>query len=322
MWSNYVQPVTTAGQVETNTVNIVTTQAGLLTDIALNRFDEVTNGQVIGQVALFDEDQIKAEMSALESGAQLLDMKNQLVEWGKMDPAIMIKLEYLNQQTLLNVARVNFEQASNIVARDLDLMKPPGVAPITVAAYQADLAKLHALESEVNDRTKLVTQWNKDLEHIGPEATNVFARLASVVKFDVAQQQEQLRQLQKPIVLRAPISGKVTSVLHHAGERVPAGTAIISISSSRADRIVAYVRQPLNFRPKVGDVVSVRTRTMRRRTMDAQIVKIGTQLEPISPLFLPLAKMPVELGLPIALTLPQELDLLPGELVDLKISKN
>ena len=108
----------------------------------------------------------------------------------------------------------------------------------------------------------------------------------------------------------------------HAGERVSAGGPIITICSSQATRIVSYVRQPINYRPKLGDVVSVRTRTTRRRVSDAQIVKIGTQLEPISAIFLPMAKLPVELGLPIALALPPELDLLPGEIVDLKLSKN
>src|SRR5436190_5399880 len=60
MWSKYVQPVLIVGLVETNAVNVTTTQAGLLTTLAVNRFDEVTNGQVLGEVALFDADQLKA----------------------------------------------------------------------------------------------------------------------------------------------------------------------------------------------------------------------------------------------------------------------
>jgi len=47
-WSNFVQPVSIVGQVETNSVAIITTVPGLLTDLALNRFDEVTNGQILG----------------------------------------------------------------------------------------------------------------------------------------------------------------------------------------------------------------------------------------------------------------------------------
>jgi hypothetical protein len=108
-------------------------------------------------------------------------------------------------------------------------------------------------------------------------------------------------------------------VLHHSGERVPAGTTILVISSSRADRIVGFVRQPINYHPKVGDTATVRTRTTRRKTGNAQIMKVGAQLEPVNAMLLPVAKPVPELGLPIALTLPPELELLPGELIDIKI---
>src|ERR1051326_6407533 len=67
MWTTFVQPVSIVGMVETNAVNIATTTAGLLTELALNRFDEVTNGQVLGQVEPFDAEQINAEIKALES---------------------------------------------------------------------------------------------------------------------------------------------------------------------------------------------------------------------------------------------------------------
>jgi hypothetical protein len=78
----------------------------------------------------------------------------------------------------------------------------------------------------------------------------------------------------------------------------------------------------MNYHPKVGDVVNVRTRTTRRVSMDAQVVKVGTQLEPIGALLLPTIKTIPEIGLPIALTLPPELNLLPGEVVDLKLPRN
>jgi hypothetical protein len=187
--------------------------------------------------------------------------------------------------------------------------------------YMESVYKRDAFKSEVAGRTEVIARWKEELDHLGPMATNVFAQVDKVLKEDIQYQQEQLLQLQKPIVLRAPVAGKISALMYHAGERVPAGAVIITISSSKTDRIVAYVRQPINFRPKLGDMVTVRTRNTRRRTAEAQIVKIGTQLEPIGALLLPLAKTIPEIGLPIALTLPPELDLLPGEVVDLKLSR-
>src|SRR5436309_8201395 len=99
-WSNFVQPVSIVGQVETNSVAIITTQPGLLTQLALNRFDEVTNGQILGQIEVFDPEQTKAELAALASAASVVDAKAKVMEWGKLDNAIMIKLDMLAQQTL------------------------------------------------------------------------------------------------------------------------------------------------------------------------------------------------------------------------------
>src|ERR1041385_5287058 len=53
-WSTFVQPVSVVGLVETNSIAVITTSAGLLTGLEVNRFDEVTNGQVLGQADKFD----------------------------------------------------------------------------------------------------------------------------------------------------------------------------------------------------------------------------------------------------------------------------
>jgi len=319
-WSTLIQPISMVGMVETNTVTVMTAQAGLLTELTLNRFDEVTNGQVIGQIELFDADQIQAELTALGSRAALVGAEAELTEWGKLDNAIMIQLNLFNEYTLLETAKVKLNQASNVVEDDKKMTSQPGPSPIALALARAHLADYEGLRSEVAGRSKLIENWQKQLPHINEGGSNVIENLTKVLTADALNQQEQLRQLQKPILLKAPINGRISSVIHHAGERVPAGAPILTITSSRADRILAYVRQPISFHPKLGDVVTVRTRAGRRRTSEAQIIKVGSQLEPIGPILLPIAKPLPELGLPVALTLPQELDLFPGEIVDLQMA--
>ncbi len=316
MWTNYIQPVGIVGQVETNAVNVATTQAGLLTMLAVNRFDEVTNGQILGEVAPYDAEQIAAELAATASTINLLKARMDLSELGNVYAATQMRLSLDAQQTALNVARVNLELASNVVARDQELMKPPGV--VTPAQYELDVAKRNALKSEVVDRSKLAESWGKELDYLAPARTNIFSEMDRVTKDDMLKQQEQLRQLQKPIVLRAPINGKVSAVNHRSGERVMAGAPILTLTSGQAQHIVAYVRQPINYRPKLGDVLLVRTRTSRRKVSEAQVVQIGTELELISPMLIPIPKPLPEIGLPIALTLPPELNLLPGEIVDIR----
>ena len=320
MWTNFVQPVSMVGMVETNGVSVVTTQAGLLTDLVVNRFDEVTNGQVLGQVVPYDAEQMEAQLAATASTINVLKARMDLNELGNIYAAANMQLNLDAQRTILDMAKVSLAEAERQVEIDKKLFEGPKPI-ITQVTLNQHLAHRDSLKSEVENRTAMVEGWVRQLETLAPKRTNVFSEMDRIISEDIVKQQEQLRQLQKPIVLRAPISGKVTALNHRAGERVPSGAVILSISSSQAEKIVAYVRQPINFHPKLGDTVTVRTRSTRRRSAEAQVLRVGLQMEPIASLLLPIGKPAPETGLPIALTIPPELNLLPGEVVDLKLSK-
>jgi hypothetical protein len=69
--------------------------------------------------------------------------------------------------------------------------------------------------------------------------------------------------------------------------------------------------------------VQVRTRGPHRETGAAKVLEIGTQLETIAPALLPPIKFAnVELGLPLGISLPANLKIRPGELVDLTLLPN
>src|ERR1051326_4197198 len=244
LWTNFVQPVAIVGMVETNAVNIVTTQAGLLTTLAVNRFDDVTNGQVIGEVAPYDPEQLKAELAAIASTAAVKDAQAGVLEWGKLDNAIAMRLNLIAHQISVDAARIKFVQASNVVAIDERLRVGTNYV-VTDAAYQAHLADREALKTEWLAQAKTVQLSTNALDHIEGVASNIFAHLDLTLKEDVLKQQKQLLELQKPLVFKAPIDGKITAVLNRAGERVVAGAPLVTISSTRAQQIVAFVRQPI-----------------------------------------------------------------------------
>jgi multidrug efflux pump subunit AcrA (membrane-fusion protein) len=121
--------------------------------------------------------------------------------------------------------------------------------------------------------------------------------------------------------LLAPIDGIVSAVLHREGESVPAGEAVVTISALSADRIIAYVRQPLNFEAKADLPIEVRARSVHRAIGTGKILAVGTQLEPISGQLLPSRPgggSTIEYGLPIMVSIPPGLKVLPGEIVDLR----
>jgi hypothetical protein len=74
--------------------------------------------------------------------------------------------------------------------------------------------------------------------------------------------------------------------------------------------------------PKPGMPVQVRSRSQQRRAAMARVIDVGTQMEAITPTLLTSASggMPrPENGLPVLVSLPPDLKLMPGEIVDLII---
>ena len=80
------------------------------------------------------------------------------------------------------------------------------------------------------------------------------------------------------------------------------------------------MRPPMSDPPKVGARVEVRTRGSRREIGVASVIEVGAQVEQIAPALLgPVKLANLELGLPISISVPAELKIMPGELVDLTI---
>ena len=97
-----------------------------------------------------------------------------------------------------------------------------------------------------------------------------------------------------------------------------AGNPIVVITPLHSDRIIAYVRQPMNFVPKVNDSVQVRRQTFRRETGSGKVAEVGTQMERVDPsLFVGSSVKVIDMALPFLIRLEDNrLNLAPGERVD------
>jgi hypothetical protein len=112
----------------------------------------------------------------------------------------------------------------------------------------------------------------------------------------------------------------VNVIYHRSGEAVTAGEPIVAIATYNSVRIIGYLRPPIYDEPKLGTRVEVRTRGPRRQVGSANVVEIGAQLEPVAPALVGAFKVAnVELGLPISISLPPNLKIRPGEVVDLTL---
>ncbi len=116
--------------------------------------------------------------------------------------------------------------------------------------------------------------------------------------------------------LRAPFDGRTGLVSVSPGEAVTAGQSLITLAAPRGDRIICYLRQPLSVKVSTNQVALIRARSLGRHQGQSYVMQVGHELLPIRKTLLPPTHERQELGLPVLIALPEGLELLPGELVD------
>ncbi len=144
------------------------------------------------------------------------------------------------------------------------------------------------------------------------------AKLLAPVQAAIDTQGKRLNELAlqiESLKIRAPIAGTIMAIHQWPGQNVQAGTPIMTIAATDSRYIVSYVRQETYIRPVVGMDVDVSLRTIPRLTSRAAVEEVGPQVELI-PAHQLLDPTVPEWGLPVRISVPTDLGLRPGELVD------
>jgi multidrug resistance efflux pump len=233
-----------------------------------------------------------------------------------------LRLDWMKQRAQLATARVNLQLAETEYHRMDELFKDKIVAR---RMYDQAAAARERLQQEVEELTKQVCEGEEGFKRL--QLTNT-TEISNVTREPllaaIAVQESKLRLTEaelSPVLLKAPIDGIVSMIYCRAGEAVTAGQTIASIATLNPVRIVGYMRTPIQSEPKVGMQVQVRTRGPRREQGAATVVEVGAQLEAVPAALLgPIGLAHAELGLPVDISLPSNLQIRPGELVDITLS--
>jgi multidrug resistance efflux pump len=148
-------------------------------------------------------------------------------------------------------------------------------------------------------------------------ATSVDAVLAPV-EAEIAVGERELDALQVQIdalEIRAPISGSICGIHRWPGQGVKAGEPIVTVAADRGRCIICYVRQEQPLRPAVGMPVVVQIHGSRTLPSESLVERVGAQVELLPLHHLRDPKTP-EWGQPVWIQPPPQLDLRPGELVN------
>lgn len=295
---------------------VASPRVALIKSLHVSPYEWVEEGEPLAVMLPVDP---RASLNLLQSELTIARMK--------MEPSIadrnavdfeQIRIDMLRMEQDLAIAQVNLERAEKVLRRNQELIKEKLVTADVYDfsvnerdMYRADVAnKLRAVE-EIRGRLDTL----RSLGEPARLGTNQFmAELLAIAESRLTDAYSNAG----PFVLKAPISGMVHNVNRQVGEYVTEGESLMTIVSDRADRIVAYLRQPYGVEPQPGQAVEVSTRSYERKRFQTQVSQVGVQFEMITNA---LAYMRpgsvVDSGLPVVVRVPPEMGIRPGEVVDL-----
>jgi HlyD family secretion protein len=319
LWNDVAEPIGIPGEVEIVTGTISSPDAGYLTEVQAERFSRVEAGETMGFLITTPPDLAASSLAVLKAEIELTRL-------GWIDPVLdqqrnLLQLEGLKLDSLaaradLAIASIQLLQARRELARKEQLFTGGMLAQENLEDARL---RVDVLEAEVAGKEQLASQLERALTSLGGregESPN----LPDALRATLALQGERLKLLEaqlRPVPLRAPITGLVEEVYRRNGEYLTAGEAVLSISAPRTETIVAYLRQPLAVQPAVGTPVEIRTRRRDKLTAAGEIVAIGPHMQEITPALRRPVAFRHDSGLPVKISLPPELGLLPGETVDI-----
>jgi multidrug resistance efflux pump len=315
LWKNFVAPTGIVGEVEAIKADVISIQDGTVARLNIDRFETVEAGQELGEITGSSDDFLKASVAAIEADLRVMDSRIALDERRNQQNTVQLKLNLLTEQVQLVSDKANLIQASNSFSRaEQEFNQTPRL--ISENDYDVAKAAFETLRGAVEARSQLIADITRTLEELKPTTSPENKDpVEDAIKKKIAEIEETL----KPMKIRASISGVVSSIYHRPGEKVVRGVPILTITASHSDRVVGYLRQPINTHPTTNDTVIVTTRSQKRQCVEGKILRVGTQMELINPALLSTDSNRIEVGLPFLVQIPETVKLVPGEFVDLSI---
>jgi multidrug resistance efflux pump len=323
LWRGNVASLTILGQAEPVVSDVSCYKPGVLAELNVTRFQRVNAGDPVGKVLVTEPSVLASSLAVIQAEIESLrvNLKPVVAQQRNAMDYDQLRLDWMKQRAQWASAQVNLDLAEAEYHRMDALFKDKIVSE---RVYEQAKAARDRLQKEVEELGKLVAEGETNL--LSLQVTNK-AEISKVstdpLAAAIAVQESKLRLTEaelSPRVIKAPIDGIVTTIYHRPGEAVNAGQPIVAIATLSPVRIVGYLRVPLAARPTVGMEVQVRTRGLHREVGKATVTEVGTQLESLPATLLgPINFANIVQGLPLDISLPANLKILPGELVDITL---
>ncbi len=320
LWTDAVSPSMLLGEVSAHRVSVNSPCAATIQKLTARRLGLVKAGDLIAELTPTDT---RASLDLLQSELTLLRLKASEASSSESQNRMLLDYERLHLDWMSEkVALVQSEANQQRATMDLEVSKGlvNNAAQSPRFLQEAELAKA-AADAELRERKDLVAALGTRMQELRDSQSIFSTKQSNPLSQAIKNLEDRLNQAendQRLITVRAPIDGVVSAVIHATGESITANEPILTITALQPGNIVGYLRQPLPVEPAVGQEVEVRTHGRSRQQSTATVVQVGTQFELITNPSLQPPATP-EVGLPVEVSLPPDLNLRPGEIVSLVI---
>ncbi|MSU31933.1 MAG: HlyD family efflux transporter periplasmic adaptor subunit [Pedosphaera sp.] len=333
VWRGYVGPSSLMGEVESVKSVIASMNAGRLAQVQVDALQRVLAGDPVAQVLPVDPRILDSQIALSKARIDLIrvglgtDLRkaNNRVNFESLRLDLMSKrVELMSSRSKLFYGELELSRIERLTAVTVPGSTGTPIPIFSLSERDAARRTVAVLTAESQELTKLVSEIETAISEMSVGESKVDGEVPAATRASIAVEERTLDLLEAqmgPQTLVAPFDGVVSLILRHAGETVQPGEAILNISKEKSSRVVAFLRQPILTEVRVGMKVQVRSRSGRRAVGIGEVISLGSQLEPISASMLPKssAASGAELGLPLLVTLPNDLAVYPGELVDLEL---
>ena len=289
---------------------------GALSELRVVRFQEVRKGDVLAMVSPARPEVLSNSLAVLRAEMEVVRAEGGLDGGDKIRYA-QLHLDWMQERMDLAELKAQLAYAENEFSRVTQLVEDKIFDPSQYDIAQRDVEQARqAVEiKSASVESTGAAVGSLDPAKSGMTSPSVVAQLAVL--------EERLRLAEsrlQPIPLFSPIDGRVTEILRLPGMSVTADNPILTVASPDVQYLLGYIGQPLHIEPVPGMQVEVRSRGANRTKGTGQITHVGPRMQLFdAPLRVRGMGNAQERGLPIVVTVPPEMKLRPGELVDLTL---
>lgn len=323
LWNDRVHSPGFMGKVVADSASVQSPANGIVDQLFISSYDEVEKGDPVARIIRADSAYIKArldlvrlQVEEMEAGFEpIQNMQRNAIDFENL------KLDKVDNQIELASLNIRRNRLSTEYERAKSLF---GQGGISEEEFQRIESEYLQVESQVEQTEELILQLEESIANLEPymQSEDLQSPFLTAIR---AREQELMviEEELKPATVYAPIDGVISDIYKHNTQYVNAGEIIFGIESKDPAYIAGFVRQPIRTIPEPGMNVQIRTRKPGREMFNSHILRVGGQIKSIDPnLQRPGAFN--EIGLPVQIAIEQtgDIQLVPGEIVDLVMSPN